>query len=106
MNRRSDEDQRSGADRRTGSGGVVENERRLDPEQRKSEDRRVLRYAVLFKTGIPVSDLEDWLGANCQSSWSMVLEDMEPGLKSKTLRIMFETPDDRERFKASANSIR
>jgi hypothetical protein len=36
----------------------------------------------------------------------MVLEDMDGGLTSKTLKIMFETVEDRERFKESANRIR
>ena len=106
LNRRSEKDQRTGDDRRKETGGAVEIERRSEPRQRRSAERRVLRYAVLFKTGIPVADLENWLGANCQGNWSMVLEDMDAGLKSKTLRIMFETPNDRELFKASASSIR
>ena len=97
-NKLSENDQRSGEDRRSGSGGDLEIERR-------SAERRVLRYAVLFKTGIPYSDLETWLGANCQGEWELVLEDVDGGLKSKTLRIIFETEEDRDRFKASADRI-
>ncbi len=98
-NKLSDKDQRSGEDRRSDSGGDVEIERR-------SAERRVLGYAVLFKTGIPFDELESWLGTNCQGEWEMVLEDMDGGLTSKTLKIMFETVEDRERFKESANRIR
>jgi hypothetical protein len=106
LNRRSEKDQRTGEDRRKENGDAVEVDQRSEADQRRSDDRRILRYAVLFKTGIPVVDLETWLGANCQSEWDMVLEDMDDNLMSKTLKIMFETPEDRELFKASTNKIR
>jgi hypothetical protein len=106
LNRRSEKDPRSGDERRRETSDLVDVERRSKPRQRRAAERRVLRYTVLFKTGIPAADLENWLGANCRGDWSMVLEDMDDGLRSKTLRIMFETPSDRDRFKASARSIR
>ena len=105
LNRRSEEVQRSSEDRREDSCGNLESEQRSETEPRRSVERRVLRYAVLFKTGIPYADLEAWLGAVVQDKWDLVLEDMDGGLTSKTLRIMFETEENRERFKASADRI-
>ena len=98
-NKRFDEDKRAGGERRKGSGDDLDTERR-------SGERRVLRYAVLFKTGIPFDELESWLAANCHDKWDMALEDMDGDLTSKTLKILFETEADRERFKASAERIR
>jgi hypothetical protein len=105
LNRRSDKDQRSSDDRRKDSADDLDSEQRLESDPRRTTERRVLRYAVLFKTGVPIPDLEAWLNANCEGDCSMVLEDMDTDLTSKTLRIMFETEEDRERFKASADSL-
>jgi len=105
LNRRSDEVQRSSEDRRKDSSGNLESVQGSETEPQQLVERRVRRYAVLFKTGIPYADLEAWLGANFQDNWELVLEDMEGGLTSKTLRIMFETEEDRERFKASTDKI-
>ena len=104
-NRRSEEDQRSSEDRRKDSADDSDSEQRSQSEPRRTTERRVLRYAVLFTTGVPVSDLEAWLTDNFKGNFSLVLEDMDSDLTSKTLRIMFETEEDRERFKASADSL-
>ena len=105
LNRRSEEAQRSSEDRRENSCGNLESEQRSETDPRRSVERRVLCYAVLLKTGIPYADFGAWLGANIYDKWVFVLKIMDGGLTSKTLRMMFETEEDKERCMASADRI-
>jgi hypothetical protein len=73
----------SDPDRRTGSG---------------TSDRRQWTCGILYKTSIPVTEIETWLEANAQGRWSVGLDSIDDKLSSKVLKIMFETQDDKHAF--------
>jgi len=68
------------------------------PERRVTPDRRKTIYCITCKTCGPITKIEDWLDLNCESEWSVVLQDIAEDLMEKKLRIMFESLSDREQF--------
>jgi hypothetical protein len=96
LNRRSEEAQGSIEDRCEGFSGNLESEKRSETGPQRSIERRVLRYALIFKTEIPYADLEAWLSANIPGKWTLVLKNTDIGLTFKTLRIMFGAEEDRD----------
>lgn len=70
-------------------------DRRGQPE--KSERRR-WTCGILYKTSIPVTELEAWLDANAEGRWAVGLEGMGEELSSKVLKIMFEDQSDKNAF--------
>ncbi|MCD6073937.1 MAG: hypothetical protein K0Q70_820 [Rhodospirillales bacterium] len=66
----------------------------------KSEktERRQWACGILYKTSIPVTELEAWLDANADGRWAVALEGIGEELSSKVLKIMFEDHDDKNAF--------
>jgi hypothetical protein len=56
-------------------------------------------HSVILKTATAVSAIEDWLDDNCSGEWAVRMEGITEDLSVKTLRILFERPEDKERFK-------
>ena len=70
-------------------------ERRDKPEK---SDRRRWTSGVLYKTSIPVTEIETWLEDNAEERWSVALDGIESSLSVKVLKIMFESLDDKNAF--------
>lgn len=57
---------------------------------------------LVYGTRLQVSEVEDWLDANCSGDWDVGLADLKEGAAgevSKKLEIYFELPEDRDKFK-------
>jgi len=89
-------------DRREKKGKETPEERRGKAE--KSERRR-WTCGILYKTSIPVGELETWLEANAHGQWAVGLDSIDEGL-IKVLKIMFEDQDDKEAFVAAFSGRR
>ena len=71
-----------------------------DGERRGNADkteRRRWTCGILYKTSIPVTELEAWLEANAEGQWAVGLDSIDEGL-IKVLKIMFEDQGDKEAF--------
>ena len=62
------------------------------------DPRRRTVYGVEYVTADSLSNLEDWLDANCQGKWSLGLEGMDEKRVKKTVKILFAVEDDKLRF--------
>lgn len=82
------------SDRRA-SDAKPDTERRVDGGQK---NRRQWTCGILYKTSLPVRDIERWLGDNVEGRWAVGLEGIDEGLSSKVLKIMFEDQDDKAAF--------
>jgi hypothetical protein len=60
-----------------------------------------MAYVIIFKTSESLIELEDWMENNLQGHWSMSIEGLSDDRAVKTLRIAFETLEEKERFKAA-----
>jgi len=72
-----------------------------DPDRRDGSgksDRRQWTCGILYKTSIPVTQIEAWLEANAGGRWAVGLDSIDEQLSSKVLKIMFETQDDKQAF--------
>jgi hypothetical protein len=78
-----------------GKEATPDQDRRDKPE--KSE-RRQWTCGILYKTSIPVMELEAWLDANAEGRWAVELEGIGEELSSKVLKIMFEDYSDKNAF--------
>ena len=67
--------------------------------ERRSADRRVLRFGLLYTMSGPTSEAQDWLDDNCDGKWGMTLEDLDENLERKTIRVLFELESDKQNFK-------
>lgn len=56
---------------------------------------------LVYPTKLQISDVEDWLEANCAGDWDVALADLDTGGGSvaKKLEIYFERAADRDLFK-------
>ena len=81
--RREKKDDTPGKDRREGG---------------EKSDRRQWTCGILFKTSIPVFEIESWLDANADGSWKVALEGIGEELSSNVLKIMFEDQEDKSTF--------
>jgi hypothetical protein len=79
----------------TGKADKPDGERRKDAQK---SDRRRWTCGILYKTSIPVAEIEAWLEANTEGAWQVGLEGMGEELSSKVLKIMFESQDDKTDF--------
>ena len=61
-------------------------------------ERRQWTCGILFRTSLPVDDIERWLEANAAGRWAVGLEGIEEQLHAKVLKIMFEKPEDKQDF--------
>ena len=61
-----------------------------------------LTCGLVYGTKLQVSDVEDWLDANCKGDWDVSMADLAVGGHgvAKKLEIYFELPADRDTFKA------
>ena len=64
-------------------------------------ERRRWTCGILYKTSIPVTEIEAWLDANAEARWAVGLDGIDEGLSSKVLKIMFESQDDKVAFIAA-----
>ena len=92
-------------DRREADSDRRQEQTAVPQEHRTEGERRKLVYGVQFTTGGSLLSIENWLDENCQGEWAAVLFDMDDDLIRKTINIMFELAEDRERFKASAGQF-
>jgi hypothetical protein len=83
------------ADRRAG-GKKHDTERRAGDGDEKN--RRRWTCGILYKTSVPVQDIEQWLTDNTKGRWAVGQEGNDEGLSSKVLKIMFETQEDKAAF--------
>lgn len=96
--RRLAEDRRSLAERREG-GGPPDGEDQRQRHDRRSTERRVLRFGILYTMSRPMAEVEDWLENHCDGGWSVMLEDLDERLERKTIRVLFEDESDKRKFK-------
>ena len=97
-------DKRRGGDRRSPAGRRQGGEAPDETDQgqledRRSGERRVLRYGLLYAMSRPVAEIEDWLDDLCKGTWSVMLEDLDERLERKTIRVLFEHESDKQKFK-------
>ena len=85
------------SDRRA-SEAKPDTERRVDGGEK---NRRQWTCGILYKTSMPVRDIERWLSENIDGRWAVGLEGIDEGLSSKVLKIMFEDQDDKAAFIAA-----
>lgn len=90
-------------DRRDRKGKETPDEERRGTTE-KSERRR-WTCGILYKTSIPVTEIEAWLEANANGRWAVGLDSIDEGL-IKVLKIMFEDQADKEAFIAAFSSRR
>jgi hypothetical protein len=83
-------------DRRDAKGNDAPEQERRDQSERS--ERRRWTCGILYKTSIPVGEIESWLEANAEDRWAVGLDSIDEGLSSKVLKIMFEYQDDKEAF--------
>ena len=86
------------ADRRGGDKKPHTERRAGDGDEK---NRRRWTCGILYKTSLPVRDIEQWLTDNAEGRWAVGLEGIDDGLSSKVLKIMFETQDDKVAFIAA-----
>ena len=56
-------------------------------------------YGLLLSTVRTVASIEEWLDANCEGDWNIVLDGIdEDNFGKKRLRIMFELEADKRKF--------
>ena len=96
--KRGGENRRSTVDRKEG-GEPPDGIDRGQQGNRRSAERRVLRYGLLYTMSGPASEAQDWLDDNCDGRWGMTLEDLDEGLERKTIRVLFELESDKQNFK-------
>lgn len=90
------------SDRRAGD-AKPDTERRMDGGE---QNRRRWTCGILYKTSLPVRDIERWLSDNIDGRWAVELEGIDEGLSSKVLKIMFEDQDDKAAFIAAFSRSR
>ena len=74
-------------------------ERRAETSDGYSGDeRRKLRYGVLYSCHGAAIEVEEWLEEHCQGDHSLVLDDMDDDMRATKLRIMFELETDKAVF--------
>lgn len=72
-----------------------------EPDRRGDEgtaERRRWTCGILYKTSIPIRDIETWLEGNAEGEWAVRLDSIDEGLSSKVIKIMFEIQDDKLAF--------
>lgn len=60
-----------------------------------------LTCGLVYGTRLQISEVEDWLEANCKGDWDLALADLNVGGGdvAKKVEIYFELPTDRDMFK-------
>lgn len=60
-----------------------------------------LTCGLVYGTRLQISEVEDWLEANCKGDWDLALADLNVGTGdvAKKVEIYFELPTDRDMFK-------
>ncbi len=75
-------------------------------DQTNKSGRRGPLYGVQYITSDPISGIEDWLNMHCRGKWTVALEDMDENRVKKTLKILFEEPEDKQNFIANFSKRR
>ena len=47
----------------------------------------------------PAAEVEDRLEDHCDGVWRVMLEDLDESLERKTIRVLFEIENDKQKFK-------
>lgn len=69
-------------------------------DRRKSADRRGLTIGLKFKTSKAIGPIEDWLDEQFPENYHFSIEAMSEDLYIKEVKVVFETTEQRDRFKA------
>jgi hypothetical protein len=89
-------------DRRVGDRRNRKSQEERAPDRRRAQgvasERRQWTCGILFRTSLPVDEIERWLEANATGRWAVGLEGIEEQLYAKVLKIMFENPEDKREF--------
>jgi hypothetical protein len=89
-------------DRRAADRRALEPSGRSEPERRgTSSERRRWTCGILYRTALPVTEIETWLYANATGKWAVALDGIDEGLGVKVLKLMFESQDDKQSFMAA-----
>ena len=72
---------------------------------REGSERRRLLHGVRLKFSGAMANIEDWLDVHCDGECSLVIVEISDDLTRKTVEVMFENSEDREKFKASAGEF-
>ncbi|MBM3565855.1 MAG: hypothetical protein FJX42_07070 [Alphaproteobacteria bacterium] len=72
-----------------------------EPQERRASDRRRTIHGIEYVTTESLSSVQNWLEERCQGRWSLALEAMDSDRVKKTVRILFENPDDKQIFMAN-----
>jgi hypothetical protein len=62
-------------------------------------------FGLRMHTTLPLGDMEAWAEDNCIGAFRLQIEDIQPDLRHKTVRLYFEQPDDRDAFKAAFHAL-
>jgi hypothetical protein len=81
-------EQRSDGDRREGA--------------RETAERRRMLHGVQLKFSGSLLEIEDWLDDNCQGDCEVVIVEVSDDMTQKTIQVMFDNLEDREKFKTTA----
>lgn len=88
------QDRRSSDERRVTNRDKVETERRTRVDRRRQPDRRGIYSSIKYTRPEAVEELRQWLEANCEGSWTIVIPDMETAATWGNFRVRFERQSD------------
>lgn len=74
------------------------------PDRRQGADRRGLGYGLRFQTERAVAPIEDWLERHMPAQHRLTVEGMSDDLRTKEIKVLFASADQREKFKAALGS--
>jgi hypothetical protein len=68
------------------------------PPDLEPRDGQIWRCGILYRTSLPMGEIETWLESHAARRWKVSLEEMDDSLRGKVLRIMFESHEDKAAF--------
>jgi len=71
------------------------------PPELEPRDGQIWRCGILYRTSMPIQQIETWLEGHANGRWKVSLEEMDDSLRGKVLRIMFEHHEDKAAFRQS-----
>ncbi len=92
------QDRRRSDERRVSNRDKVETERREKVNRRRQADRRGIYCSIKFTSPEAVEELREWLEANSEGGWMMVVPDMEMAATWEYFRVRFDRQSDRSKL--------
>ena len=92
------QDRRSDDERRVSNRDKAETEGRTRVDRRRQADRRGIYCSIKFTSPEAVEELREWLEANSEGGWMMVIPDMETAATWEYFRVRFDRQSDRSKL--------